>query len=212
MKIIATFTTIMTTVSEQIIDSYASISQEARGSYKELSSKFLAFAFPVESEEQIREHLQALRKEYFDAKHHCYAWRLGADGSRWRANDDGEPSSSAGKPIYGQLLSRGLSDILVVVVRYFGGTKLGIPGLIRAYKTATADALDNAVTVQKTATRTYTLRFGYERTTEVMKSLKDQGLAPFDPTYDSVCTMSVRVPLSRCSGFEESMGWAIIDY
>lgn len=107
-------------------DSYLTLAEPAEALYKEKGSKFLAYAYPVSSEEQIRECLEALRKRYYDATHHCYAWRLGADGQNYRVNDDGEPSSTAGRPILGQLLSYGVTDVLVVVVRYFGGTKLGV--------------------------------------------------------------------------------------
>ena len=119
-----------------ISDTYFSIAGPSEGIYKELGSKFLAFAWPVETEEEAKARLAAVRKEYFDARHHCFAWRLGLTGEPYRLSDDGEPSSTAGRPIHGQLLSRELSDVLVVVVRYFGGVKLGVPGLIRAYKTA----------------------------------------------------------------------------
>ena len=132
-------------------DTYKSISMPSKGLFKDNGSRFIALAYPVESEEEIKEIVSSLKKEYHDARHHCYAYRLGLDGSKWRANDDGEPSGSAGRPILGQIDSAGLSDILVVVVRYFGGIKLGIPGLIRAYKTSTADALSRAETCDKIA-------------------------------------------------------------
>ena len=115
-------------------DSYHTLAGPAEAIYKEKSSKFLAYAYPVESEEEIRTLLDALRKKYYDATHHCYAWRLGPHGETFRANDDGEPSGTAGKPILGQLLSNELVNCLIVVVRYFGGTKLGVSGLIGAYK------------------------------------------------------------------------------
>ena len=118
-------------------DTYKSIGAPSEGLFKDNGSRFIARAYPVESEAEIKEIVAALKKEYHDARHHCYAYRLGLDGEPWRANDDGEPSGSAGRPILGQIDSAGLSDILVVVIRYFGGIKLGIPGLIRAYKTST---------------------------------------------------------------------------
>ena len=117
-------------------DAYSSISAPAEGLFKDNGSRFIALAWPVETQQQIKDIVDSLKKEYHDARHHCYAWRLGWQGQEFRANDDGEPSGSAGRPILGQIDSRGLSDILVVVVRYFGGIKLGIPGLIRAYKTS----------------------------------------------------------------------------
>ena len=133
----------MSTNSQQISDRYDSIAGPSTGLYKDNGSKFLAFAYPVESEEEVRKHLDALRKEYFDARHHCYAYRIGHQGQLWRANDDGEPSSTAGRPILGQILSAGLSDVLVVVVRYFGGTLLGTGGLMVAYREAAKGALNN---------------------------------------------------------------------
>ena len=119
-------------------DTYLTLEAAAEAASRERSSKFLAYAYPVRTEEEIREHLDALRKRHFDATHHCYAWRLGPRGERYRTNDDGEPSGTAGKPILGQLLSAEVTDCLIVVVRYFGGTKLGVPGLIAAYREAAA--------------------------------------------------------------------------
>ena len=122
-------------------DTYLTVEAPAEAASRERSSKFLACIYPVRDEERIREHLDALRKRYFDATHHCYAWRLGPRGERFRANDDGEPAGTAGKPILGQLLSAGITDCLIAVVRYFGGTKLGVPGLIAAYREAAAEAI-----------------------------------------------------------------------
>lgn len=178
-------------------DTYRSIAAPSRGTCRELGSKFLSFAYPVESQEDVRGIVASLKKEYFDATHHCYAYRLGPQGESWRANDDGEPSSSAGRPILGQILSAGLSDVLVVVVRYYGGTKLGIPGLIKAYRTATQDALANAVTIERTATETVTFEFDYLRMNDVMKYLKDRNLQPIDQQFDLNCRLSVRIPLSQ---------------
>ncbi len=189
-------------------DTYKSISMPAQGSYKDNGSKFLAFAFPVETEAQIKEHIAALKKEYFDARHHCYAYRLGHTGEPWRANDDGEPSSSAGRPILGQLLSRELSDILVVVVRYFGGIKLGIPGLIRAYKESTTDALENASIIEKIAGTHYRIIFPYEAMNSVMKVLKDMGLEPSQQDFNLECSLLIRVRLRNESTFLERISKA----
>lgn len=199
----------MATGMQEKGDTYLSISAESRGLYKESGSRFLAFAYPIVTEEEAKEHIAALRKEYFDARHHCFAWRLGCDGARWRANDDGEPSSTAGKPIYGQLLSSSLSDILIVVVRYFGGTKLGVPGLIRAYRSAAADAIANATIIEKVATETFVLSFDYIETNNVMKRLKEMGLSPLSQRFDTRCTLSVAVPLGRIATFREALGWAL---
>ncbi len=184
-------------------DTYNSIAAQSEGLFKDNGSRFLAFAYPVESEAEVKEIVQRLRKEYHDARHHCYAWRLGLDGEPWRANDDGEPSGSAGRPILGQIDSAGLSDILVVVVRYFGGIKLGIPGLIRAYKTSAADALANARVIEKVAGRWYTLHFPYDDLPAVMKLAKDMDLPQRGQSFLSECTLEVRVRLSVEQDFLE---------
>ena len=194
-----------------ISDTYKSIAAPAKGVYKELGSKFLAFAHPVETEEEIKEILAGYRKEYFDARHHCYAWRLGLTGEPFRMNDDGEPSSTAGRPIHGQLLSQELSDILVVVVRYFGGVKLGVPGLIRAYKTATQDALANATVIEKVAGEHFTIQFDYLRMNDVMKVLKDMGITPLKQEFDLSCAMEVRVRLTQIEDFRKQLAFCQIN-
>ena len=190
-----------------ISDTYRSIAAPAQGVYKELGSKFLAFAYPVETEEEEKRILTDVRKEYFDARHHCYAWRLGLSGEPYRMNDDGEPSSTAGRPIHGQLLSHELSDILVVVVRYFGGTKLGVPGLIRAYKTATQDAIANAQIIEKVAGEHFTVSFDYLQMNDAMKVLKDMGITPLRQDFDLRCTLEVRVRLSQVEEFRKQMSF-----
>ena len=184
-------------------DTYLSIAELSEGLFKDNGSRFIAKAYPVESEEEIKQIVASLRKEYHDARHHCYAWRLGLDGVAWRANDDGEPSGSAGRPILGQIDSAGLSDILVVVVRYFGGIKLGIPGLIRAYKTSTADALANARVTEKVAGRWYTLHFPYEDLPAVMKLANDMDLPQRAQSFLAECSLEVRVRLSAEQDFLE---------
>ena len=154
-------------------DTYMSIDAPSEGLFKDNGSRFIALAYPVESEEEVRQIVSSLKKEYHDARHHCYAFRLGKDGQKWRSSDDGEPSGSAGRPILGQIDSLNLSDVLVVVVRYFGGIKLGIPGLIRAYKTSTADALGAARKVEKISGRWINLDFDYQYLPQVKKLLKD---------------------------------------
>ena len=191
-------------------DTYRSIAAPSKGLYKELGSKFLAFAYPVETEDQAKEILASLRKEYFDARHHCFAWRLGLTGEPYRLSDDGEPSSTAGRPIHGQLLSQELSDILVVVVRYVGGVKLGVPGLIRAYKTATQDALANATIVEKVAGEHFTLKFGYLQMNDVMKVLKDMGIAPLSQSFDLDCSIEVRVRLTQIEDFRRQLSFCQI--
>ena len=187
----------------QIRDSYKSIASESRGLFKDNGSRFIAHAYPVETEEEVKEIVAALKKEYYDARHHVYAYRLGYLGDKFRANDDGEPSGSSGRPVLGQIDSNELSDILVVVVRYFGGIKLGIPGLIRAYKTATADAIANAEIVEKIACKRYKVHFGYMGMNSVMKVFKDMGLDQKNQQFDMECSMETNVRLSQVDTFLE---------
>ena len=188
-----------------IKDSYKSISSESRGLFKDNGSRFIAHAYPVETEEEVKEIVAALKKEYYDARHHVYAYRLGYMGDKFRANDDGEPSGSSGRPVLGQIDSCGLSDILLVVVRYFGGIKLGIPGLIRAYKTSTADALANAEIVEKIASKLYRVHFGYMNMNSVMKVFKDMDLVQKNQSFDMECSMDTSVRLSLVDTFLERM-------
>ena len=188
-----------------IKDSYKSIASESRGLFKDNGSRFIAHAYPVETEEEVKEIVAALKKEYYDARHHVYAYRLGYLGDKFRANDDGEPSGSSGRPVLGQIDSCGLSDILVVVVRYFGGIKLGIPGLIRAYKTSTADALANAEIVEKIASKLYRVHFGYMSMNSVMKVFKDMDLVQKNQSFDMECSMDTSVRLSLVDTFLERM-------
>ena len=174
-------------------DVYKSISAPSEGLFKDQGSRFIALAYPVESEAEVKALMEAARKEYHDARHHCVAYRLGCGGELWRASDDGEPSGSAGRPILGQIDSAGLSDVAVIVVRYFGGIKLGIPGLIRAYKSATAEALEKAAKCEKIAGSWMRLRFGYGSMPEVMKAVKDLGLQQRAQDFGLDCTLEVRV-------------------
>lgn len=196
----------METPENIIRDSYRSIPASAEGLFKDNGSRFISFAFPVETEEEVKDIVADLKKKYHDARHHCYAYRLGYLGDKFRANDDGEPSSSAGRPILGQIDSRGLSDVLVVVVRYFGGIKLGIPGLIRAYKTSTAEALDKAGSVEKIAGKWFGLRFGYESMNSVMKVLKDMELRQRGQDFGAECSLQVWVRLSAENDFRTRTG------
>ncbi len=178
-------------------DSYKTIARAAETTYRQLSSKFLVYAYPVESEEQIKEHLDALRKRWFDATHHCYAWRLGPHGERFRANDDGEPSSTAGKPILGQLLSQDVTNCLVVVVRYFGGTKLGVPGLIAAYKESTALVLGECEIVERTVDATIELEYSYIVMNDVMRIIKDMQPRIINQQFDNLCSMTLSIRQSE---------------
>lgn len=186
-------------------DAYQSIGAPSQGLFKDNGSRFIAFAFPVETEDEVKEHVSALKKEYHDARHHCFAYRLGYKGDVWRAADDGEPAGSAGRPILGQIDSLGLSDILVVVVRYFGGIKLGIPGLIRAYKTSTADALQAASVVPKVAGKMWAVEFEYLSMNDVMKVLKDMNLTPSAQDFGEKCSLTVRVRLSEEENFKKRL-------
>ena len=174
-------------------DIYRTIESPSRGSYKEKGSKFLAFAFPVSTQEEIIQCMADLRKQYHDARHHCYAWRLGAEKKHYRVNDDGEPSGSAGKPIFGQIQSRDLSNVLVVVVRYFGGTLLGVGGLIRAYRSACSDAFDHNSIIERKVYDRMRVEFGYDRMNSVMKLIKDFELDFEDQLFDLDCTLSLKV-------------------
>ncbi|MCQ2184729.1 MAG: YigZ family protein [Bacteroidales bacterium] len=182
-------------------DKYQSIAGEASGLYKDSGSRFIAFAYPVDSTEKVKAIVDSLRREYHDARHCCYAYRIGCSGGIWRANDDGEPSGSAGRPILGQIDSAGLSDVLVVVVRYFGGVLLGIPGLIKAYRTSTADALSKAKRVTKYASSTFRVTFSWEQTDTVLKTVRDSGAEIISKSFDNQCVFTVSVRLSETDIF-----------
>ena len=179
-------------------DTYHTLAAPSEGLYKEKGSKFLAFAYPVRTTDEVKAHLDELRKQYFDARHHCYAYILGPNKDAYRANDDGEPSGTGGRPIHGQLLSADLTDTLIVVVRYFGGILLGASGLANAYKTAARDAIDHAQIIEKTIDVRYRLSFEYALMNDVMRIIKDFDLKPENQHFDLDCTLelSVRQSLS----------------
>ena len=189
----------------EVFDAYRTLAAPSEGLFKDNGSRFIALAYPVETEEEVKAVLASLRKEYHDARHHCYAYRLGYQGDVFRASDDGEPAGSAGRPILGQIDSAGLSDTLVVVVRYFGGIKLGIPGLIRAYKTSTADAIGKGQIVTKIAGRHFRVRFDYLSMNAVMKVLKDMDLTPRAQDFGESCSLEVRVRLSSIEDFKKKL-------
>ena len=153
-------------------DTYKTLAEPSEGQFKDRGSKFLAHAYPVSTEDEIKLQLEQLRKTYYDARHHCYAYQLGFDKSAYRINDDGEPSGTAGRPIHGQINSFDLTNILIVVIRYFGGTKLGVSGLINAYKTASKDAIENGKIITNIISEHYHIQFQYTEMNEVMKILK----------------------------------------
>ena len=172
-------------------DTYKTIKAPVEGLFKDRGSKFLAYAYPIEHENEVKPLVDNLKKEHFKAVHHCYAYRLGLDRTNFRVNDDGEPSGTAGKPILNTLLSHDITNILVVVVRYFGGTLLGVPGLINAYKSATAEALTVAEVIEKTVNDVYNVSFEFVQMNDVMKVVKEFGLKIRNQTYDNQCTMEL---------------------
>ncbi|MDD3404992.1 MAG: IMPACT family protein [Paludibacteraceae bacterium] len=174
-------------------DTYLTIVSSSQGIYKDKGSKFLSFAFPVSSVEEAMQLIDGKRKEYHDARHVCYAYMLGKDRINFRTNDDGEPSGTAGKPILGQINSKQLTDILIVVVRYFGGVLLGTGGLILAYKNAAMEALAVAKIEQRVVERTYTVMFDYAAMNEVMRVIKDNQLTICSQTQTEKCKLLIAV-------------------
>ena len=180
------------------MDTYNTIASTGEGLYKEKGSKFIAFSFPLTTEDEIKTILEQFHKEYHNARHICYAYKLGYDeNAPYRINDDGEPSGTAGKPIFGQILSHELTDILIVVVRYFGGTKLGVSGLINAYKSAALEAIENAGVIEKIRHTTLTVSYDFALTNEAMRIVKDYKLKMCDQRYDTGCHLTVEVRLSE---------------
>lgn len=173
--------------------SYRTVEQPTEGLFKEKGSRFIAFAYPVADEAAIKKCLLDLRKRFFDARHHCYAWVLGADRCTYRSSDDGEPNHSAGDPILGQIKSLNLTNVLVVVVRYFGGVKLGVGGLIVAYRTAARDALDKAQIIEKEVTRELTFNYQYESTASMMRLVKEFEMSVVAQKYEKECELKVVV-------------------
>jgi uncharacterized YigZ family protein len=190
---------------DDVKDSFLSVAGESHGVFRDKASKFLSVAIPVVSEEEVKINLERLRKSYYDANHHCYAYRLGFENQLYRSNDDGEPSGSAGKPIYGQILSVGLSDILVVVTRYFGGTKLGIPGLIHAYRTAAREALDQAIIIEKIIMVQFCVTFEYQMMNEIMRILKEEGAKILHQNATSKCEINFQIRKSQAFKTENRM-------
>lgn len=174
-------------------DTYLTIESQSEGLFKDKGSKFIALAFPVNNEDDIKQNIENTRKKYYDARHHCYAYRLGLEGDIYRTNDDGEPSNTAGKPIYGQILSKELTNVLIIVIRYFGGILLGTGGLINAYKTAAADALTNAKIVEKTEDKFFRIIFDYTITNDVMKIISDENAKQISSAYNEKCELEISI-------------------
>ena len=168
-------------------DTYNMLATRGDGLYKEKGSKFIAEAFTVMSEDEAKAAITEIKKKYFDARHHCFAYMIGPDKKTFRSSDDGEPSGTAGKPILNQILSKDVTNACVVVTRYFGGIKLGTSGLINAYKTAARDALDNAQIVEKTINEFYSLEFEYPLMNEVMRIMKEEDLVQLNPRFELDC-------------------------
>ncbi len=179
----------------EIIDEYLTIDEKSEGLYKEKGSKFIAHAFPVKDEEQVKSILENIKKQFHDARHHCYAYRIGINDDRYRMNDDGEPSGTAGRPIHGQILSKNLTNVLIVVIRYFGGTKLGASGLANAYKQAARDALGQAKIKKEIIAATIHLHFSYQILNEVMRIIKENSLDIEYQDFKLDCKLGVKTRL-----------------
>lgn len=175
-------------------DHYRTIAAPSTGEFRDRGSKFLGYAYPASSEEEAMLHLEEVRREHPKARHHCFAYRIGLDGNRFRANDDGEPSGTAGRPILGQIDSFGLTNVAVIVVRYFGGTLLGTSGLIHAYKTSAAEALGQAKIIQRTVQSVFRLRFGYDRMGDVLSAIERMGLPMEDQQFGEQAELTLALP------------------
>jgi uncharacterized YigZ family protein len=186
-------------------DTYLTIEKSTEAIYKDKGSKFLAFAYPVENDQQIKEILNQLKKEHDTANHHCYAYRLGADKMNYRANDDGEPNNTAGKPILGQIQSNDLTNILIVVVRYFGGTLLGVSGLINAYKKSAADVIKVSSIIEKQILFHYTIQFYFEHLNDVMKLLKQLECKITNQQFDNNCEICFSIRKANSEQCEEKL-------
>ena len=180
-------------------DKYKEIKSSTKGVYKEKGSKFIAYSYPVYSEQEVKERLEEVKKLEHSARHHCYAYVLHADKSAWRANDDGEPSSTAGKPILGQIQSNDLTNILIIVVRYFGGVKLGVPGLIRSYKTAASDVILKSSIISKTIKEHYQVNFKYPKMNDIMRLIKEYDLEVVNTDFQIECKLIFAVPKSKAN-------------
>lgn len=189
-----------------LAESYKTLLKPSEGIYKEKGSKFFAYAYPIETENDVKEILGRLKKKYYDARHHCYAYKIGTDEDQFRANDDGEPSGTAGKPILGQIRSAELTNVLIVVIRYFGGTLLGTSGLIRSYRTAAADAIKNNNISIIIIKKWFKIHFKYPQMNEVMKILKEGNIKPIDQEFKEQCIMKIAVPLSGIPTIINKMG------
>lgn len=192
-------------------DIYKTIDVAGEGIYSEKRSKFLAFAIPVQSLDDVKREVEAYQKKYYDARHVCYAYRLGERRELFRANDNGEPSGTAGKPILGQIDSRELTNVLVIVVRYFGGIKLGTSGLIVAYKAAAAEALDATEHIEKTINEEITLKFSYPLLNDVLRIVKEESPRIVEQVFDNECVVRLSIRLTRMPRLRERYEKLVID-
>jgi len=186
-------------------DRFFTINKPSQGIYKEKGSKFIAYAYPVNNDDEVKENLDALKKEHYNAVHHCYAFSIGHPQAYLRANDDGEPNHSAGDPVLRQIQSLQLTNVLVVVVRYFGGTKLGISGLVRAYKTAAAEALANAIVMEKYLTKTVHFTYNYDQTNDAMKIVSNFDAQIVSQDFKADCQMKVTIQVSLHDSFIKAL-------
>lgn len=186
-------------------DTYFTIAEPAEGIFRDKGSKFIAYAYPFREEGKLKEIIAELKALHPKARHHCWAYRLSPDRSVFRVNDDGEPSGTAGRPILNALLSKDVTNILVVVVRYFGGTLLGVPGLINAYKTATQEALAEANIIEKTVNDIYKIDFEYLAMNDVMRVIKDESITVLDQQFDNACVMKVEMRKMQVNAFVQKM-------
>ena len=196
-------------------DTYRTITEPAEGIFRDKGSKFIAYAYPFRDESTLKDIIAELKATHPKARHHCWAYRLSPDRSVFRVNDDGEPSGTAGRPILNVLLSQDVTNIIVVVVRYFGGTLLGVPGLINAYKTATLEALESVDIVERTVNDVYAVHFDYLQMNDVMKIVKEQELKVLSQNFDTSCTIHVemrKLQVNEVVGKLETMEGIEVDY
>ncbi len=197
-------------------DEYLTLAGESEGLYKEKGSRFIGIALPVETAEEVKTNLDRIKKAYHDARHHCYAYRLGAEPYESRFNDDGEPSGTAGKPIYGQIQSFVLTNVLIVVVRYFGGVKLGTGGLLQAYKAASREAIANGSILTKTWMKRIELHFNYLRMNDIMHLIKEEGGMITSQEFALECSIKLEIRMGRWEMFVKKLSnldevtWAVI--
>jgi len=189
-----------------VTDQYKTIAEPSEGYYKDKGSKFTGFAIPIFSEEEFKLNIQRIKKENPDSGHYCYGFRIGANNKLYRYSDDGEPSSTAGKPIFGQIQSYGLTNIMIVVTRYFGGTKLGVGGLITAYRAAAKEALENAKIINRTVDNVYQIQFGYDIMSPVMNFVKKNNLEVISQVLEEIGTIQFRIRQSEAENLIEQFG------